>query len=231
MPPSSQEAVLAWLKDKKFTTVLDAPSGDGWLVKGLKAQGHGEEFDGIDLYEAAAEGYRRVWKHDLNEGLPADCSTYDLVCCCEGIEHVGNPLLLFQAFKRCITPGGHLVVTTPNVWYPQARLQYLARGFFPSFPCLAGKIVYGSHMHIMPWNWPQLYLYLKLAGFDQIQIVSEPLSVAKHLHEKILSLPALLYARRRVRKARTDEERGFWETAGSDMAVRGRHLIVTARPT
>ncbi len=230
MPPSSQAAVLAWLKDKKFTSVLDVPSGDGWLARGVKAQGQGNEFDGIDLYEQPADGYRRIWKCDLNDGLPSECGTYDLVCCCEGIEHVGNPLLLFQAFKCCIRPDGHLVITTPNVWYPQARLQYLARGFFPSFPCLVGKIVHGSHMHIMPWNWPQLYLYLKLAGFDQIQIVTEPLSAAKHFYEKLLALPPRLYARRRARKASTDEQRIFWETAASDAALLGRHLIVTARP-
>jgi SAM-dependent methyltransferase len=230
MPPSSQEIVLAWLKNKKITTVLDAPSGDGWLAKGLKAQREGLDLDGIDLYEDKVDGYRRVWKCDLNDGLPVECSSYDLVCCCEGIEHVGNPLLLFQAFKRCLNPDGHFVVTTPNVWYPQARLQYLARGFFPSFPCLVGKIVYGSHMHIMPWTWPQLHLYLKLAGFDHVQIVPEPLSAAKHLHEKLFALPARLNARRRARKAKSDEERRFWEIAASDAALLGRHLIVTAKP-
>jgi 2-polyprenyl-3-methyl-5-hydroxy-6-metoxy-1,4-benzoquinol methylase len=123
MPPSSQEVVLAWLKNKKVSTVLDAPSGDGWLVEGLRAQSQGEAFDGIDLYEESAEGYRRIWKFDLNDGLPAECDSYDLVCCCEGIEHVGNPLLLLQAFRRVIRPDGCLVVTTPSVWYPQARLQ------------------------------------------------------------------------------------------------------------
>lgn len=230
MPPSSRNAVLAWLKDKKFATVLDVPSGDGWLARGLKAQGQGNDFDGVDLYEAPADGYRRIWRYDLNDGLPSECGTYDLVCCCEGIEHVGNPLLLFKAFKRCLSPDGYLVVTTPNIWYPQARLQYLARGFSPSFPCLVGKIVHGSHMHIMPWNWPQLYLYLKLAGFEQIQIVTEPLSAAKHSHEKLLAFPARLYARRRSRKASTDEQRSFWKTAASDAALLGRHLIVTARP-
>lgn len=230
MPPSSQEAVLAWLKDKLFKTVLDAPSGGGWLARGLAKDRPDLVLDGIDLYEEAAEGYRRIWRHDLNAGLPESCGAYDLVCCCEGIEHVGNPLLLFEAMRRCTTAEGYAVVTTPNTWYPQARLQYLARGFFPSFPCLIGKIVPGTHMHIMPWTWPQLYLYLKLAGFGDIQLVPEPLSAAKHLHEKLLALPARMYARRRARKAKSAEERDFWQTAASDAALLGRHLIVTARP-
>lgn len=230
MPPTSQAAVLAWLIDKPFATMLDAPSGDGWLPRGLKTQGQSTECDGIDLYEESAAGYRRLWKWDLNDGLPAECGSYDLICCCEGIEHVGNPLLLLQACRHHLDGKGRLVVTTPNVWYPQARLQYLARGFFPSFPCLVGKIRPGSHMHIMPWSWPQIYLYLRLAGFGQIQIVTEPLSAAKHWHERILALPARLHARRRARKAKSDEEREFWETAASDAALLGRHLIVTATP-
>ncbi len=230
MPPSSQEAVLAWLKDKVFSSVLDAPSGGGWLARGLAVDRPGLVLDGVDLYEDAAEGYRRLWKFDLNNGLPQDCGPCDLVCCCEGIEHVGNPLLLFQAMRRCVTPQGHIVVTTPNTWYLQSRLQYLARGFFPSFPSLVGKIVYGSHMHIMPWSWPQLHLYLKLAGFDHMTLVPEPLSVAKHLHEKLLALPSRMYSRRRMRKAKTEEERVFWEIAASEGALMGRHLIVTARP-
>jgi SAM-dependent methyltransferase len=186
--------------------------------------------DGIDLYEGTPPGYRRVWTFDLNRGLPDDCGPYDLVCCCEGLEHVGNPLLLLQAIHDRLLPGGRIVVTTPNVWYLQARLQYFARGFFPSFPCLVGKIVYGSHMHIMPWTWPQLHLYLKLAGFHDIQLIPEPLSAAKHLHEKILCLPSHLYSRRRALKSRTDEEREFWRTTASKAAHLSRHLIVTARP-
>jgi len=230
MPPSSQDAVLAWLKDKVFSSVLDMPSGNGWLPRGLAKSHPDLVCDGVDLYEEAAAGYRRIWRYDLNHGLPDGCGPYDLVACCEGIEHVGNPLLLFQAMRRVVTPQGWIVVTTPNVWYPQARLQYLARGFFPSFPCLVGKIVPGSHMHIMPWSWPQLHLYLTLAGFGEIQIVPEPLSAAKHLHEKLLALPARMYAQRRAQKAKTEEERAFWTTAASEAALLGRHLIVTARP-
>lgn len=231
MQQSSKDAVVAWLAGKSFTTVLDAPSGDGWLTRALAPAHAGLQVDGVDLYEEAGGPlYRRIWRHDLNLGLPASCGLYDLICCCEGIEHVGNPLLLFEAFHRCLSPVGWLVVTTPNVWYQQARLQYLMRGFFPSFPCLVGKIKAGTHMHIMPWSWPQLYLYLRLAEFDDIALVPEALSGAKHLHERLFAVFSRLHARRRMRKSKTDEERRFWHTAASDGALMGRHLIVTARP-
>jgi SAM-dependent methyltransferase len=223
MQLSSKQTVLDFLRDQKFSTVLDAPSGAGWLAEGL---GKRAILDGIDLY-AGAKGYRTMWQHDLDLPLPVDCGIYDLICCCEGLEHVGNPLLLLREFFQRLPAGGRLIVTTPNVWYPQARLQYLLRGFFPSFPSLVGKIVSGSHMHITPWSWPQLYLYLKLAGFTEIKLLPEPLSVAKHFHEQLLALPAKIHSRKRERKARTAEEKDFWKTASSGAALLGRHLIVT----
>jgi SAM-dependent methyltransferase len=225
MQLSSKQTLIEFLRGKKFSTVLDAPSGIGWLAAAL---GGRAVLDGIDLY-ADAPGYRKIWQHDLDLPLPADCGTYDLICCCEGLEHVGNPLLLLREFHRRLPTGGMLIVTTPNVWYPQARLQFLLRGFFPSFPSLAGKIVPGTHMHITPWSWPQLYLYLKLAGFTEIELVPEPMSKAKHWHEHLLAIPARMYCRSRLRKAKTDEEKFFWQTAATEASLMGRHLIVAAR--
>jgi SAM-dependent methyltransferase len=225
MQLSSKQTVVEFLRDKKFATALDAPSGIGWLAEALAGRA---TLDGIDLY-ADAKGYRKIWKHDLDLPLPADCGVYDLICCCEGLEHVGNPLLLLREFHRRLSTGGLFIVTTPNVWYPQARLQYLLRGFFPSFPSLVGKIVPGTHMHITPWSWPQLYLYLKLAGFTKMELVPEPMSKAKHWHEHLLAIPARMYCRGRVRKAKTDEEKSFWRTASTEASLMGRHLIVIAR--
>ncbi len=206
--------------------MLDAPSGGGWLQEAL---GTGKAVDGIDLYADSAPGYRRFWKFDLDDGLPDDCGDYDLACCCEGLEHVGNPLRLLRHFHRALKPGGTFIVTTPSVWYPQARLQFLLRGFFPSFPPLAGKIAPGTHMHITPWSWAQLHLYLSLAGFAEPRILPEPLSRAKHLHEHLFAVPSRLYCRNRLRKAKDDGERRFWQAAATDEALLSRHLIVSAR--
>lgn len=224
MQPSSKQAVLDYLRGREFSTVLDAPSGEGWLAAGLADRA---TVDGIDLY-AHADGYRKIWRHDLDLPLPSDCGIYDLICCCEGIEHVGNPLLLLREFFRRLSSQGFIIVTTPNVWFPQARFQYFLRGFFPSFPCLVGKINPGTHLHIMPWSWPQLYLYLTLAGFCKIELIAEELSQAKHVHEHLLAIPGRLYCRARARRAGTGEEEKFWRTAASSASSLGRHLIVTA---
>lgn len=218
--------VVEFLRERGFQSVLDAPSGGGWLPEALGAE---KPVDGIDLYVDSAPGYRRFWKFDLDDGLPDDCRNYDLACCCEGLEHVGNPLRLLRHFHRALKPGGSVIVTTPSVWYPQARLQFLLRGFFPSFPPLAAKITPGTHMHITPWSWAQLHLYMRLAGFVEPRLLREPLARGMHFHERLLAIPTRLYYRSRQKRAQNEEERRFWQTAATDEALLGRHLIVTAR--
>ena len=146
----------------------------------------------------------------------------------EGIEHFGNPDLFFKTAHKRLVPGGQLIVTTPNVWFPEARLQFLLRGFFPSFPCLVGRIERGSHMHIMPWSFAHLYLFLRLNGFEKITLhdIDEP--KPKRLYERLLGLPQSIYCRHKRAKSLTEEERIFWSFAGSAQSIYGRRLVVSA---
>lgn len=225
MHESSKQALIEHLRGRTFDSVLDAPCGGGWLARAL---GQRAAVDGIDLYTETAPGYRKFWKHDLDAGLPEDCRGYDLICCCEGLEHVGSPLLLLRHFHRSLRDGGQLVITTPNVWYPQSRLQFAFRGFFPSFPPLPDRVRPGTHMHITPWSYPQLYVFLKLAGFHPPRLIPEPLSQAKHLHELVLGWPAKCYCRAKAKHAQSEEEREFWQQAGSTQSLLSRHLMVAA---
>ncbi len=226
MQASSKNTVAEFLQTKTFKTVLDVPSGNGWLQKKVPQS---SVIDGVDLFEEKPPGYRKFWQYDLDDGLPDIKESYDLICCCEGIEHVGNPLLLLRAFCQRLNMGGSLIITTPNIWYPQSRLQFFIRGFFPSFPSLVDKqIHFGRHMHITPWSFPQLYLYLKLAGFGMPDLINEPLSKPKHSFERLVGLPAMIYCNGKLKKSKTKEEREFWQIAGTSGSRLGRHLIVHA---
>lgn len=223
MQPSSKKAVIDFLRTTRANSILDAPSGNGWLSD---AFGGDVAVDGIDFFAKPPPRGRRFWKHDLDAGLPPDCGGYDIICCCEGLAYLGNPLLLFHQFFRGLLPGGSLIVSTPNVWYPQARLQYLIRGFFPSFPPLAEKMNPSSPAHIIPWSFPQLSIFYRLAGFKDPIVIRESLSRPKHFFERLVALPAQLYCRSKLRKSRTSSERRFWKSAASSEALLGRHLIV-----
>ncbi len=141
-----RSVVIDILNNIKLNAILDTPSGDGWLLNGLNFT---VDIDGIDLFEKKPKGYRRFTNSDLDCGIPDSMANYDAIVSCEGIEHVGNPLLLLETIKKHLVDEGVLIITTPNTWFPGAKVQYFLRG--ASFPCLVGKIARGTHMHITPW--------------------------------------------------------------------------------
>lgn len=220
-----QPVVASLLNQLRPATILDAPSGSGWL-KGLL--GFETKMDGLDLFARPPATYGVFRNVDLDLGLPDDLGLYEAIVCCEGIEHFGNPALFFKTAREHLVPGGQLIVTTPNVWYPEARLQFFLRGFFPSFPCLVGRIERGTHMHIMPWSFAHLYLFLRLNGFEKITLhdIDEP--KPKRFYERLLGFPQVLYCRHKRAKSLTEEERIFWSFAGSAQSIHGRRLVVSA---
>jgi SAM-dependent methyltransferase len=214
-----QPVVASLLNKWRPQTVLDAPSGSGWLRELLTFP---TQLEGLDLYAPGPPGYHAFGNCDLDAGLPSNLGVYEAIVCCEGIEHFASPGLFFQTAMEHLAPGGWLIVTTPNTWFPAARLQFLTRGFFPSFPCLVGQIQRGSHMHIMPWSFPQLYLHLRLRGFDEITLHDVDERKPKRSYEWLFGLPQLAACRRKQRKAQSSEERAFWAAAGSRQSVYGR---------
>lgn len=218
--------VAGILNAKKPPSIVDAPSGNGWLHPMLQFQ---HDIDGVDLFEGKPDGYSGFVAADLEEGIPDTNKTYHTVVSCEGIEHLGNPLAFLVSARKRLHDGGLIVITTPNVWFPGAKLKYFLNGFFPSFPPLVGKVVKGTHMHITPWSFPHLYLYLELAGFEDIHLHDVPdEKKPKHFYERILAIPQRSYCSGKARKAASAVERSFWNEAGSDQSTLGRRLVVSA---
>jgi len=214
--------ILSKLKPR---TVLDAPSGGGWLRELLSFDC---EIDGVDLFAEQVKGYRNFQQGDLDFGLPAEAPMYDAIVSCEGIEHLGNPKLFLESTKQHLNNRGVLIITTPNIWAPSSKVKFLLRGFFPGFPNLAGSIEKGAHMHIMPWSFPWLFLYLKLSGFDEIKLHNIEEKKPKHVAEKIFGWPQTVYCNRNAKRAASQELKTYWRDAGSLQSVYGRRLVVSA---
>ncbi len=217
--------VIDILNEKKSYVILDAPSGGGLPHHSLHFT---NDIDGIDLFARKPDGYRKFHKCDLNDGVPDEMDIYDAIVSCEGIEHLGNPILFLETAKDHLNKNGVIIITTPNTWYPTAKLQFFLRGFFPGFPCLTGKIKEGTHMHIMPWSFPQLFLYLKLTGYTDIKLHDVPEKKPKYLYERIIGIPQTIYCKHKYKKSRSQEEKRFWKYAGSDQSVYGRRMVVSA---
>jgi len=58
--------------------------------------------------------------HDLNENpvLPFGDESYDAVICTVSVEYLTNPLAVFREVGRILRPGGCLMLTFSNRWFP-----------------------------------------------------------------------------------------------------------------
>ena len=82
----------------------------------------GETFDcDVDLFDAEKDVF------------PYADASFDTVLCCELIEHLfADPMHMMSEINRILKPGGHLVLTTPNIGSLRA-IAAILQGYHPSF--------------------------------------------------------------------------------------------------
>ena len=90
----------------------------------------GNEVVGVDadreaLDEAATHGIQTVWA-DVEEPLPFDDDTFDVVVAAELLEHLDRPDRLMTEIRRVLRPGGTIAGSLPNAYRLKSRLQALA---------------------------------------------------------------------------------------------------------
>ena len=65
--------------------------------------------------------------------FPYADASFDTVLCCELIEHlVNDPMAMMSEINRILKPGGHLVLTTPNIVSARA-ISAILQGYHPAF--------------------------------------------------------------------------------------------------
>ena len=111
--------------------VLDLGCRDGALSL---AYAGGNEVVGVDadrdaLAEAAKQGIETHWA-DLDEPLPFDDASFDVVVAGELLEHLRDPRRLVGEVRRVLRPGGTFVASVPNAYRLKNRLRFL-RGRAP----------------------------------------------------------------------------------------------------
>lgn len=107
--------------------------------KSVQSQ-EGETFEcEVDLFDAEKDRF------------PYTDESFDTVLCCELIEHLpSDPMHMMSEINRILKPGGHLVLTTPNIVSTRAIaaiLQGYHPGFFPAYikPAAPGAEVEARH--------------------------------------------------------------------------------------
>jgi 2-polyprenyl-3-methyl-5-hydroxy-6-metoxy-1,4-benzoquinol methylase len=144
--------------------LLDAGCGAGPSLPFLEKQGFrviGSDYIYFPLLEAQkrAPGVPLL-NCNLDQGLPFEGGSLDVILVSEVIEHLSNDKLFLQEARRALAPGGVLLLTTPNLWDIRRP-----------FAKLTGKVWSGyrdpTHINLMTPR--RLAGLLKEAGFSEVR--------------------------------------------------------------
>ena len=141
--------------------VLDVGCGSGAWLKRLRDGGF-TNLCGTDLdTEQFALAGVQVHANDLNaERWSLDERRFRLITAIEVIEHLQNIGNFLANVRRHLEPGGHFLLTTPNVHSLHARLRFLLTADMKQF----GRI--GDPTHLSPLFAAMLQRLARLHGFE-----------------------------------------------------------------
>lgn len=116
-------------------SVLEFGYGDGTMLLAAKKLGKARRIYGIDIEEKdVARHFDEAWHFDLSlEGKDLDpewTGAFDCVVSSNTLEHVYDPWRVLSKLRRCLAPGGRLIVEIPNVQCWES-LYRIAVGEFP----------------------------------------------------------------------------------------------------
>jgi len=121
-------SVIARLVGGPDLRVLDLGCRTGALTQHFA---DGNEITGVDVdRDALARARERldietVWA-DVEDGLPFDDGTFDVVVAGELLEHLADPRATVAHVRRVLRPDGRFVGSVPNAYRLKARLAFAA---------------------------------------------------------------------------------------------------------
>ncbi len=215
--------------------LLDVPAGEGAMA--LRLLGLGFDVRCCDLYP---EIFRlpdvEIKRGDLSSTLPYEDDSFDYVVCVEGLEHIENPHQAVREFGRVVRPGGHLVVSVPNILNVEERLKWLFFGYTSHFKPLSrphlervseecgGREEVG--LHINPIAYTELRYILEKSGFEIRGVYRDRPKKNSWAYRPLVGL---IRALNRFQSEQRRRERWAAELQSDEVLLGGNTLVVHAR--
>lgn len=144
--------------------LLDIGCGNGSFSAGFLGAGFkvtGIDMTGEQIVAARARGLdARV--HDLGSGpLPFPDGSFEVAFAGEVIEHIVDTTAFLSEVRRVLTPGGCVVLTTPNLASAENRMRLLL-GFYPIWTEFRLE---GGQGHVRSYTRKTLVRHLRETGF------------------------------------------------------------------
>jgi 2-polyprenyl-3-methyl-5-hydroxy-6-metoxy-1,4-benzoquinol methylase len=138
---------------------------DGARVRGSRFRA--DDYELSDAKPAFDAVFRIDETVDLEKPLPYDSNSFDLVILAEVIEHLESHRPIVAEIGRILRPGGHLILTTPNIARLHSRLHFFFSGTHKLIRRRVGWDVPLTEMyayHANPVDFPLLHTLLFHAG-------------------------------------------------------------------
>ncbi|MEU6216480.1 methyltransferase domain-containing protein [Streptomyces sp. NPDC047022] len=168
---------------KGARTVLDIGCGDGSAAATAAPCLSGHRIVGVDWSQDALRRARTRLPYTVrgeltDGGLPFRTAAADAVLFSEVIEHLVDPDSALDEIRRVLRPGGHLMLSTPNLaaWYNRALL---LAGVQPVFTEVSLRAVHGrpgsqvvGHLRLATAR--ALREFVTAAGFEVVRVKGAP---------------------------------------------------------
>jgi SAM-dependent methyltransferase len=226
-------------------SVLDLSCGLGEILAALARDGcrvRGTHYRGDDY--KLTENPGRAQTHglavdpdvDLLEALPYPSESFDIVILSEVIEHLPSIRTAIAEAGRILKPGGHLILSTPNIARLHSRWHFFWTGTHKLIRRRVGWDVTADAnyaYHTNPADFPLLHTLLFQAG---LRVVRLDFTRFKAKHAWLLALYPFVWLATRIetRRRRTGEvrvrgERDLFRWMVQPAMLASEQLMITAR--
>ena len=214
--------------------LLDVPAGEGALSARLA--GMGFQVQACDLYP---DIFRvrdiEVRRGDLSGTLPYRNAEFQYLTCLEGLEHIENPHQAVREFARVLAPGGHLIISVPNILNIEERVKWLLTGYTSHFKPISQEHLKMRHeqwgekeevvLHINPIAYTELRYLLEKYGFEMLGAYRDKPKPKLWLYWPLAATIRLLS---RLTPERKRRERWTDELASDSVLLGGNTLVLHA---
>ena len=153
--------------ETRGTRALDVSCRNGEVMRALAACGFEVRGTRFERGLPPIEGMPIDEGVDLTRGLPYPDESFDLVVLTEVIEHLENHRAALGEVARVLRPGGHLILTTPNIMRLDSRLGFMLSGMHKAkrrqIP-LDTPLEEAHHFHNYPIPFVLLYYLMRING-------------------------------------------------------------------
>lgn len=219
------------LEDKDCRQVLDIPSGAGAFTNRLLQQNievHSADIENIMMVEN--ENFREA---DMNLRLPYEDNSFCAVVCIDGIEHIERPFDFVRECHRVLKPGGHLLISTPNISSLRSRWRWFWTGHHNKCKSPLNESRPTPLHHINMISYPEIRYLLHTNKFEISQLATNRVKGISYAYGVFAPLAYLftnfVYGKEEKASDQKVKNKEILQKAFSRSLLFGETMIVKAR--